>query len=94
MKYPEPETVYIVMPEGGDIPFDTAKALAVAEAKSRTSSAMLLSWKDNTTGAYSPVVEACGDCGLEGWELYAASRGAQLRIEVNGGDYVFLFRVE
>jgi hypothetical protein len=54
---------------------------------------MLVSWKDNTTGVYSPDVEACGDCGLEGWELYAASRDADLRIEINGGDYVFIFRV-
>jgi len=93
MKYPEPETVFLVMPEGGDEPFMTAKLLAESEANSRTGSAMLVSWKDNTTGVCSPDVEACGDCGLEGWELYAASRDADLRIEINGGDYVFIFRV-
>lgn len=92
MRYPEPETVYLVMPEGGDEPFMTAKLLAQSEAETRTGSAMLVSWKDSATGAVSPDVECCGDCELAGWEQYAASRDAKLRIEVNGGEYVFIFR--
>jgi hypothetical protein len=74
---------------GGDI-FSAARAAAIKALEERKIDAVLISWKNNLTGDASPAVESCR-CGFEGWELYALSRGATLRVEVNGGDMVFLF---
>jgi Domain of unknown function (DUF5619) len=72
--------------------FDIAMRHAGNEAERRCGMVMLLSWKNNLTGAYSPNVEACNSCGLEGWEQYAQSRGAEIRVEV-GDDYVFMYKL-
>ncbi|MBI5189358.1 MAG: AF1514 family protein [Nitrospirae bacterium] len=94
-KYPEPRVVSIRSAPADGTPLFLAAKLAAEAAASAidvgSAPAMLVSWKDNLTGESSPHVEACGDCGLEGWEMYAASRGADLRVEVNGGEYVFMF---
>jgi len=88
-----PDVIRLAAPETrGDDPFDAAKALAAKEAEKRFGPSMLLSWKNNRTGAYSPNVEACNSCGLEGWEQYALSRGSEIRIEV-GEDYVFMYKL-
>jgi len=71
--------------------YDAAMAAALKAAEAELSDAMLVSWKNNLTGESSPNVDACGVSDLEGWEMYAESRGATLRVEVNGGDYVFIF---
>jgi len=90
LEYKEPERIMLDMPEVAGDQFRAAMRLAEAGAETRLGWAMLLSWKDNATGACSPVVESC-TCGLEGWELYALSRGVELRVEV-GGRYVFMFK--
>lgn len=88
-----PEIIRLSAPvPGADDPFDAALGLAGKEAEKRFGPAMLLSWKNNRSGAYSPNVEACNPCGLEGWEQYALSRGAEVRIEV-GEDYVFMYKL-
>jgi len=69
-------------------PFQAAKAAAEDAA----GDAMLVSWKNNLTGEFAPNVISCKECYLDGWEMYAASRGADLRVEVNGGEYAFIFK--
>lgn len=92
MRYPEPRAAFITSsPDGGEPPFIAAKLAAEEAAEDGSGPAMLVSWKNNLTGEFSPNVVACRECYLDGWEMYAASRGADLRVEVNGGEYVFMF---
>ena len=82
------KTIAIKTVEGEN--FAAAKLAAEKAAATELTDAMLVSWKDNLTGESSPNVMACGESNLEGWEMYAHSRGARLRVEVGGG-YVFIF---
>lgn len=89
----EPKTVFIELDTASaENPFLAAKRAAEDEADNRSGGSMLISWKNNRTGETSPNVTMCRECHLAGWEMYAASRGADLRIEVNGGEYVFIFK--
>ncbi len=89
----EPRAIFISMDTAGvKDPFTAAKRAALTEAERLSECPMLISWKDNRTGEKSPNVIACKECYLDGWEMYAASRGADLRVEVNGGEYVFIFK--
>lgn len=78
-----------ITPEGGG--FEAAQKAAVHEAEKDGGDPMLIAWHDNESGRSSPEVEACGCTTLAGWEVYAGSRGADLRVEVDGGKYVFIF---
>ena len=53
---------------------------------------MLVAWFDRERDRFFPNITCCdlGD-GRASWEIYADSRGAQLRVNINDGSYVFLF---
>jgi hypothetical protein len=51
---------------------------------------MLLSWNNAETGEYYPKTE-CGHSGRPPWVVYADARGADLIIDVNDGQYTFMF---
>ena len=73
-----------------DLEFITARDLAKQTAQERSRDAMMLSWYNGKTGEYYPHY----DCGREDkpvWELFAESRGANLTVDVDGGEYVFMF---
>jgi Domain of unknown function (DUF5619) len=70
--------------------FSASRTAAAEALEEQNINAVLISWKNNLTGESSPQVESCR-CGFEGWELYALTRGATLRVEINGGQIVFLF---
>jgi Domain of unknown function (DUF5619) len=70
--------------------FSASRAAALRALEEQNINAVLISWKNNLTGESSPSVQSCR-CDIEGWELYAFSRGATLRVEINGGQIVFLF---
>ena len=70
--------------------FSVSRTAADGALDEQKINAFLISWKNNLTGESSPSVESCR-CDIEGWELYALSRGATLRVEINGGQIVFLF---
>lgn len=74
-----------------DLEFDQAYSLAREEALKHLSDPMALSWLNRRTGRHSPDVDCCQEEGKESWEIYAESRGGQLRIEI-GNEYVFIFR--
>lgn len=52
---------------------------------------MLLAWYEQEGGRFSPCVECCGE-DEPAWVVYAKSRGGQLQVEVNKGEYIFIFR--
>lgn len=67
------------------------KEHAREHARKYDSDPMLLSWFDRDKGAYSPYGECCAE-GMPSWVSYALSRGGNFAIDVNDGDYYFIFR--
>ncbi len=70
--------------------FERAKELAKRTACGISAEAMLLSWHNADTGDYYPAVE-CGRSGRPAWVVYAEARGADLTIDINDGQYTFMF---
>lgn len=73
----------------GEAPFAEVSAQVKTEARRINKDAMMLSWYNGRTGKGYPDYE----CGNERpfWEMYADSRGCNLTITVNDGDYVFYY---
>lgn len=69
---------------------ETAKMLAKRKAREICAESMLLSWNNAETGEYYPRSE-CGRSGRPPWVVYADARGADLIIDVNDGQYTFMF---
>jgi len=76
--------------EKKDLDYDDAHDLAKAEAKKLTSDPMLLSWYCGKTGEYYPKTE-CGLMDKPAWVVFAESRGADIAININDGEYIFLY---
>ena len=70
---------------------ERARETAVEEARKRMADPMLLGWYDRSSGAFSPQVECCSE-EKPGWVVYAETRGGSLTVDVNDGDYYFIFR--
>lgn len=70
--------------------FEKAKEIAKKTALGRTSMPMLLSWKNGIDGSFYPTFE-CGKNTQPAWVVFAKARGANLTVEINDGDYVFMF---
>ena len=51
---------------------------------------MLLSWYQGKTGESYPNLE-CGPVDKPAWIIFAESRGGDLTIDINGGQYVFIY---
>jgi hypothetical protein len=77
--------------EGGIGDFRQARQLAEAEAARRFAEFMLISWYDRERDYESPpnTTEACG--AKSGYIYYALSRGARLKVGVDGGRFVFFY---
>ena len=81
--------------ELADLPlgFELAKAEADAVARREGNESMLLAWYDAARNVGYPEARECTR-NRPNWEVYAENYGANLRVEVNEGAYVFLFLVE
>ncbi|RMD68406.1 MAG: hypothetical protein D6819_09405 [Gammaproteobacteria bacterium] len=73
--------------------FDRAKGLADACAAALLGEAMLLSWYDRDRDYESPAhASECHEaCDVPGYIDYAESRGAELRVDIDGGRFVFCY---
>lgn len=76
--------------EGESVDFKRAKTDAFEKAKEIASDPMLLAWYDKKTGRYFPDVECCGE-EKPSWMIYAESRGGDIVIDINNGEYVFMY---
>lgn len=74
-------------------PLDFGQARKRADQKAREFSAdpMLLAWYEAESGRFSPPVECCSET-KPGWIVYAESRGGNITIDINDGEYVFIYR--
>ena len=78
-----------------DIDFYVAKAVAEATASALLGEVTCLSWFDRERNQEAPAhVSECHDesCETPGYIDYAMSRGAELKIDVGNGAFVFCYR--
>lgn len=69
--------------------FLSAKQKAKETALEKCDHPMILSWKNGKTGESYPDYE-CGVHDTPFWIRYAEGRGANLTIDFNDGEYVFM----
>jgi hypothetical protein len=70
--------------------FVKAKEIAKQKAKELCADPMMLSWYQGSTGESYPNLE-CGRGDKPAWILYAASRGGDVTIDINDGQYIFIY---
>jgi hypothetical protein len=75
----------------GDLDFTRAQNIAKDRAKTYYSDSMLLSWFDKKNSRYSPHEAECCIEGKPSWVEYARSRGGNLTIDINDGEFIFVF---
>lgn len=68
---------------GIDEAMNLAKERAASELGVTQGELVIVSWYDCKADRHSPTLTS-------GWEDYGKSHGATLRMEINGGEYVFL----
>ena len=73
-----------------DLGYDDAHDMAKDEAKKLTADPMLLSWYSGKTGDFYPKTE-CGPMNKPPWIVFAESRGVDIAININDGEYIFLY---
>jgi hypothetical protein len=75
-----------------DADLDLAAASAAAKQKARAldRNAMMLSYHSGKTGEFWPNYE-CGGAGRPPWVVFAESRGYNLKIDINNGEYEFFY---
>ncbi len=79
---------------GSSPDFPTAKGLADRAADELLDQPICLSWYDRALDRESPAhaSECHGDCEMPGYVEYAVTRGAELKVVVDGGAFVFCYR--
>ncbi len=75
--------------DGPDFDFLQAKQMAKDKALETCDNPMILSWNKGKTGESYPDYE-CGQNKKPFWIRYAEGRGANLTIDFNDGEYVFM----
>ena len=76
--------------QGVALDYDAARILAGALAEKAAGETMLVAWFDGKNNVGYPDVQECtGD--KPGWRAYAESHGANLGVNINGGEFIFVF---
>lgn len=73
-----------------NLDFIKAKDMAKEKAKTFCVDPMLLSWYQGKTGDSYPNFE-CGSNDKPGWIVFAESRGGDLVIDINQGEFIFIY---
>ncbi|MEN8134139.1 MAG: AF1514 family protein [Thermodesulfobacteriota bacterium] len=82
-----------LQPENGSSNFQEAMALANSEADRRYEDYMLISWYDQDRNFESPqhATEGPEEGITDGYIHYALSHGATLKVDIEGGRFVFFY---
>ncbi len=76
--------------QGMALDYPVARTLANTLAKKAAGEMMLVAWFDGKNNVGYPQVQECtGD--KPGWRAYAESHGANLEVNINGGEFIFVF---
>jgi len=73
-----------------DLDLESATDRAKEKAQELSDDPMLLAWSNGKTGEYYPTAD-CGSSGKPPWLVFAESRGADIAININDGEYIFLY---
>lgn len=73
-----------------ELDMEKAGALAKEKARAMDPNAMMLSFHSNKTGEFWPNYE-CGGNGRPPWIIFAESRGYNLLIDINEGQFEFFY---
>lgn len=73
-----------------DLNMTTARDMAKTKARDIDSNAMMLSYHSGKTGEFWPNYD-CGGGGRPPWIVFAESRGYNLKIDINNGEYEFFY---
>ncbi len=73
-----------------DLDFEKAANLARARAREINKDAMMLAWFNRRSGEGFPDYD-CGPSDKPPWRVFAEARGANLTVDVNDGDYIFMY---
>jgi hypothetical protein len=82
------ETIRVTV-EGAEVNFDAARKRADDIAAGKLKEPLLVAWYDGVAGLGHPDVPECTD--RPGWQVYAESRGGELTIDVNSGQYILIY---
>jgi hypothetical protein len=85
-----PQKVIKLQVDAPDLDLATARQIAKRKASEFSAEAMLLAWHNGRSGESHPRYE-CGGGNRPGWIVFAESRGGNLVIDINDGDYTFIF---
>lgn len=88
MTHPVLETMSVVV-NGLDIAFPLAKRISEELVASVIVDPILVAWRDGKKGEEHPTVFECRN--KPGWLAYAEGHGGRVRIDVNNGDFSFIF---
>jgi hypothetical protein len=90
----DPLEIRDIATDAPNLDFATAKRLADELAAKALDGPICLSWYDRGADRESPAhaSECHGDCEMPGYVEYAATRGATLKVVVDGGAFVFCYR--
>lgn len=81
---------YKIEMDDPELDFAEAKDIAKQQPKGTSADPMPLSWYQVKTGESSPILE-CRDGDKPVWIVYAESRDDNLTIDINEGQYVFIY---
>ena len=73
-----------------NLDLEKAKTFARHKALEKCDDPMLLSWYCGETGESYPSLE-CGPGDKPAWITYAESRGGDITVDINKGQFVFIF---
>ncbi len=73
-----------------DLDLNAARAMAKRTALEMDRNAMMLSYHSGKTGEFWPAYD-CGGGGRPPWIVFAESRGYNLKIDINDGEYEFFY---
>ncbi len=85
----DPETVWVRVADR-DLDFEEASDLARTRAREINKDAMMLAWFNRRSGKGFPDYD-CGAGDKPPWRVFAEARGANLTVDVNDGDYIFMY---
>ena len=73
-----------------DLDFEKAADLARSRAREISKDAMMLAWFNRRSGEGFPDYD-CGAGDKPPWRVFAEARGANLTVDVNDGEFIFLY---
>lgn len=75
-----------------NLDYERAREAVEQRAKTYDSEPMLLAWYDRSRNKASPDQSCEEEGGDPGWVNYAKGHGGNLTVNVNHGEYIFIFK--